>query len=126
MTSVHGISVTGGSFPAQVWRLFMSSAIGGLDDVGFPEPKDWPEWTDFKRGQYARSFGYYPGSGGGSSDETTTESTPSETTPAQTGTVPDAPPASSHTNPPPRAAPPPSTPAPPPETTPPPTTAGPE
>ena len=39
MTSVHGIPVTGGSFPAQIWRLFMSSAIGQLEPVEFPEPK---------------------------------------------------------------------------------------
>ena len=40
MTSVHGIAVAGGSFPAQIWRLFMSSAIGQLEPVDFPEPKD--------------------------------------------------------------------------------------
>ena len=44
MTSVHGIRVTGGSFPAQIWRLFMSSAIGKLEPESFPEPKDEPEW----------------------------------------------------------------------------------
>ena len=38
MTSVHGIPVTGGSFPAQIWRLFMGSAIGQLEPVEFPEP----------------------------------------------------------------------------------------
>ena len=36
MTSVHGISVTGGSFPAQIWRLFMSSAIGQLEPSRLP------------------------------------------------------------------------------------------
>ncbi len=59
MTNVHGIAVAGGTFPAQIWRLFMSSAIGQLEPVDFPEPKDYPEWKDFERGQYARSFGYY-------------------------------------------------------------------
>ncbi|HEY7794838.1 MAG TPA: PBP1A family penicillin-binding protein [Gaiellaceae bacterium] len=132
MTSVHGISVAGGTFPAQIWRLFMSSAIGGLEDVDFPEPKDWPEWTDFERGQYARSFGWYPGSGGSDDDgEETTESTPTETEPAEPGTVPDAPPASSHAAPTTQAAAPPpapttAAPAPPPEATPPPETTGPE
>src|SRR5688572_28656948 len=38
MTSVHGISVAGGTFPAQIWRLFMDSAIGQLEPVDFPEP----------------------------------------------------------------------------------------
>ncbi len=99
MQSVHGIQVTGGSFPAQIWRLFMSSAIGGLEPVDFEEPKDWPEWTELERGQYARSFGYYSGSGGSSADadpETTETSEQSESGPAagETETVPDAPPAS--------------------------------
>ena len=48
MENVHGISVAGGTFPAQIWRLFMSSAIGGLEPVSFPEPTDWPEWTDVR------------------------------------------------------------------------------
>ncbi len=121
MESVHGIPVTGGSFPAQIWRLFMSSAIGKLEPEEFPEPKDEPEWKDFERGQYARSFGYYDD---GSSDYVapTTESTEStESAPAET--VPDAPAASRPTpkpKPKPKPAPPATTAAPPPATTAPP------
>ena len=89
MTSVHGIPVTGGSFPAQIWRLFMSSAIGQLEPEEFPEPKDEPEWKDFERGQYARSFGYYDD--GSSDDAAPDRRRPTESTPAET--VPDAPPA---------------------------------
>jgi penicillin-binding protein 1A len=85
MSSVHGISVSGGSFPAQIWRLFMSSAIGQLAPEEFPEPKDWPEWVDFERGQYARSFGYY--------DDGDDDYVPPATT-ADEEDVPDAPPAS--------------------------------
>ena len=48
MENVHGISVAGGTFPADIWRLFMSSAIGQLDSISFPEPTDWPEWTDVR------------------------------------------------------------------------------
>ncbi len=58
MENVHGISVAGGTFPAQIWRLFMSSAIGALESVPFPQPQDWPEWSDFVRGTEDRSFGY--------------------------------------------------------------------
>ncbi|MGH3072526.1 MAG: transglycosylase domain-containing protein [Gaiellaceae bacterium] len=89
MESVHGIPVTGGSFPAQIWRLFMSSAIGQLEPEEFPEPQDWPEWVEFERGQYARSFGYYDD---GSDDEAPTTTEETETEPEDT--VPDAPPAS--------------------------------
>ena len=126
MTSVHGIRVTGGSFPAQIWRLFMSSAIGQLEPESFPEPKDWPEWTTFERGQYARSFGYYDDGDTVSAATETTETT--KTAPVDTA-VPDAPPASrpapkpqpAPTPPPPTTAPPspPPTTAPPPEPEPP-------
>ena len=93
MESVHGISVSGGSFPAQIWRLFMSSAIGQLEPEEFPEPKDYPEWEDFERGQYARSFGYYQDNDYDYTPPATTETT--ETTATEpTDSVPDAPPAS--------------------------------
>ena len=123
MTSVHGIRVTGGSFPAQIWRLFMSSAIGQLEPVDFPEPVDEPEWRDFERGQYARSFGYYDD--GGSAPVETTESTETETETAPTETMPDAPPAGRPPPPPPPATtvapvPPPQPPPPPPPPTEPP------
>jgi penicillin-binding protein 1A len=121
MTSVHGISVAGGTFPAQIWRLFMSSAIGQLEPAEFPEPRDWPEWVDFERGQYARSFGYYDD---GSSDYTppaTTEAAETGAAEAPADSVPDAPPAS---RPAPKPKPKPTAPAPtqPPVTPPPPPT----
>ena len=59
MENVHGISVSGGSFPAQIWRLFMSAAIGHLEPLEFEDPADEPEWSTLEQGQYARSFGYY-------------------------------------------------------------------
>jgi penicillin-binding protein 1A len=118
MTSVHGIPVTGGSFPAQIWHLFMSSAIGQLEPVEFPEPKNEPEWKDFERGQYARSFGYYQDSNytpPATTTEETTTTASEETPPAkppgkkkkEKGSSPLAPPASR----------PPAAPPPPPATT---------
>ena len=120
MTSVHGIPVTGGSFPAQIWRLFMGSAIGQLEPVEFPEPTHEPEWKDFERGQYARSFGYYrdpnyvaPATTDEEETTTAEETTPAEPPPAKKEkkkeSTPLAPPASR-----PPATPPPS---PPPSTT---------
>jgi penicillin-binding protein 1A len=83
MENVHGISVSGGSFPAQIWRLFMGRAIGHLEDVDWKEPKDWPEWTEFEQGQYARSFGYSSDSDyvapAPAPEETTTEAPPATT-----------------------------------------------
>jgi penicillin-binding protein 1A len=109
MESVHGIPVTGGSFPAQIWRLFMSSAIGQLEPAEFPEPKDWPEWVDFERGQYARSFGYYDDGDSDYVAPATTEEEEAETTPM-------APPASQPAPPAPKPKPKPAPPAPPPTT----------
>jgi penicillin-binding protein 1A len=59
MTSVHGISVAGGTFPAQIWRLFMGSALDGTHEWEFPEPKNEPIWREFTRGQYAGEVSSY-------------------------------------------------------------------
>ena len=101
MRSVHGISVSGGSFPATIWHLFMEAALYGTPISDFPYPKNPAEWSPFQ-GQYALS---------GVEPTTTTESTESTTTKE----APTAPP------PPTTTAPPPTTTAPPP----PPTTTGP-
>ncbi len=37
MENVHGISVTGGSFPAEIWRRFMGAAIGHLEPIEFED-----------------------------------------------------------------------------------------
>jgi len=56
MESVHGIAVTGGSFPAEIWRIFMDGALEGVPETEFPEPDRWPSWKPFTRGQYALSY----------------------------------------------------------------------
>ena len=38
MRDVRGRDVTGGSFPAQIWRTFMQAAVGGADHGDFPRP----------------------------------------------------------------------------------------
>src|SRR4051794_277813 len=53
MTSVHGISVAGGTFPATIWKLFMDSAIGPTPVREFPEAQSSPIWRTFTTGQYA-------------------------------------------------------------------------
>jgi penicillin-binding protein 1A len=55
MESVHGISVAGGTFPAQIWRLFVGPALENRPALDFALPKEWPVWTDFEQGQYAHS-----------------------------------------------------------------------
>jgi len=39
MTNVHGIRVTGGSIPAQIWASFMRSALSGTPKTTFKRPK---------------------------------------------------------------------------------------
>jgi penicillin-binding protein 1A len=56
MENVHGIAVSGGSFPAEIWRLFMEPALESVEPTAFPEPAYWPEWRPFTRGRYALTY----------------------------------------------------------------------
>jgi penicillin-binding protein 1A len=56
MENVHGISVAGGTFPAEIWRRFMSAAMEGKLYLDWLEPQHEPEWKDFDTGQYALEF----------------------------------------------------------------------
>jgi penicillin-binding protein 1A len=94
MESVHGISVAGGTFPADIWRRFMSVAMEGRLYLDWLEPRSEPEWRPFETGQYAIEY--------------VTPYTPPATTTAEPKPPPKQPP------PPPAAEPPPT------ETTPPP------
>jgi penicillin-binding protein 1A len=76
MTSVHGISVSGPTFPATIWKLFMERAIKYAPfPKEFPAPKTEPVWITHKL-QYAMSGGYYSSnySSGSSPAQTTTSS----------------------------------------------------
>jgi penicillin-binding protein 1A len=53
MQNVHGIAVAGGSFPAEIWRLFMERAVRYSPPQDFAEPSSPPEWKPFQRGPYA-------------------------------------------------------------------------
>jgi penicillin-binding protein 1A len=59
MESVHGIAVAGGTFPAEIWRLFMEPALEGTEPTRFAEPSYWPEWQPFTRGRYALTYDPY-------------------------------------------------------------------
>jgi penicillin-binding protein 1A len=91
MLNVHGIAVSGPTFPAQIWHLFMDTAIGKRPDVLFPPAQTTPQWTSWQ-GQYQFSGSY--GSGGATGTTTgattTAHSTPSghTTTAAPVTTAP--------------------------------------
>jgi len=56
MQNVHGIAVTGGSFPAEIWRQFMEPALAGVAPADFPTPAHWPIWKPHTRGPWALSY----------------------------------------------------------------------
>jgi penicillin-binding protein 1A len=59
MRSVHGISVSGPTFPATIWKLFMQRAIYFAPfPKEYPEPRSSPVWKSHTL-QYAMSGGYY-------------------------------------------------------------------
>jgi len=42
MDDVHGREVTGGSFPAEIWKKFMRNATDGMETGSFTAPKSFP------------------------------------------------------------------------------------
>jgi len=76
MLSVHGIAVSGPTFPAQIWREYMENAVNyAPGPFDFPTPKHEPEWQSHTL-QYAMSGGYY------SSSSSSGYSAPQQTTPS--------------------------------------------
>jgi penicillin-binding protein 1A len=74
MTSVHGIAVSGPTFPATIWKLFMERAITYAPfPKEFPPSKTSPVWVTHKL-QYAMSGAYYTPSSSSSQTTTTTGS----------------------------------------------------
>ncbi len=59
MLDVHGISVSGGSFPAEIWRRFMSPALAGRRVLSFPEPRQPAVFSTWQRGPNALSYDPY-------------------------------------------------------------------
>jgi penicillin-binding protein 1A len=68
MRSVHGISVAGGTFPAEIWHKFMSVAKGNYCG-DFAPPKSTITWTPFfsKFSGRGSTYNYNQGSYGGNS-----------------------------------------------------------
>jgi penicillin-binding protein 1A len=57
MLDVHGIAVSGPTFPANIWHLFMETADGTRGDVSFPAPTTKPVWLPW-RGQFEYGLVY--------------------------------------------------------------------
>jgi len=97
MTSVHGIRVAGGTFPATIWRLFMVGAFAKHPPPDWPLPHNPVVWQPF-HGQY-EYFGPPPappkstttekdhGNHNGSPSQTEPTTTESPPTTTDTGTT---------------------------------------
>jgi penicillin-binding protein 1A len=122
MESVHGIAVAGGTFPAEIWRRYMESALDGVEVMNWSEPTQWPVYTTWD-GEYEYSGA--PDYSDESDDYNTPEPTPEPAPTPEPQTQPE--PEETSPTPKPKPKPAPTTPPPPPPaaTTPPPPTSEP-
>jgi penicillin-binding protein 1A len=78
MLSVHGIEVSGPTFPATIWRLFMEPAQKYAPlPKAFPVATHAPVWTSHTL-QYAMSGGYYSSGSSGYYSSPTQQTTPEQ------------------------------------------------
>jgi penicillin-binding protein 1A len=87
MESVHGISVSGGSFPADIWRQYMERAVGSSTWLDWVEPSELPTWEPWERGDDVLSYDPY------AAPETTDTTTTEEESPPPAPPAPPPPPA---------------------------------
>ncbi len=85
MENVHGISVSGGSFPAEIWRKLMERTIGLRPVREFLEPKIPPVYQPFQRGPLALSYDPLYVAPTTSTETETTTTAPTETTKTPAG-----------------------------------------
>jgi penicillin-binding protein 1A len=85
MENVHGIAVAGGTFPAEIWHLFMQPALDRTRHTPFAEPDSYPVWKPFTRGRYALSYDPYANKHTTTATDTT-QSTGTSTTQSPTTT----------------------------------------
>ncbi len=88
MESVHGISVSGGSFPADIWRRYMQRALWSSPPLEWEEPSELPAWEPWERSDDVLSYDPY------AAPETTEETKPEKQPPAPPPPPPPPPPAS--------------------------------
>jgi len=84
MENVHGISVSGPTFPADIWHRFMQSALWYSPPHDFPEPRSSPVYGNFVQHHYGyvSSYHYY------SPSPSTTETTQATETTLQASPTP--------------------------------------
>jgi penicillin-binding protein 1A len=105
MQNVHGISVAGGTFPADIWRRFMVVAMEHRAVFEWKQPNHSPEWRPFEQGQYALEYVPQPSSPSPTTTTTKTAPAPPPVAPPPAPTEP--PPVTTVAPPPPTEPPPP-------------------
>jgi len=81
MLDVHGIAVSGPTFPADIWHLYMVAADASLPDMPFPPPTTAPQWVTW-HGTYETGLVY------GTTATTTTTATTKHAKPTTTTAPP--------------------------------------
>ena len=117
MENVHGISVAGGTFPAEIWRRFMQSALDGVPALGWVQPKQWPTYVSWS-GEW--QYGGAPYYDSGDDDDSGDYSEPATTAEEQPTPAPEPKPKPEPAKPKPTPSPPAPPPPPPPPSEPPP------
>jgi penicillin-binding protein 1A len=87
MESVHGIAVSGGSFPADIWRRYMTRALWSSAPLEWEEPSELPAWEPWERSDDVLSYDPY------AAPETTEKATTEKEPPAPPPSPPPPPPA---------------------------------
>jgi len=57
MLDVHGIAVSGPTFPATIWHLYMETVTAGFPNVKFPAPTTKPAWATW-HGQFQNGLAF--------------------------------------------------------------------
>ncbi len=93
MESVHGIAVSGGSFPADIWRLYMERALWSSAPLEWEVPSELPTWEPWERSDDVLSYDPYAVPEKTEKKKTEVPAPPSKPTPPPPPPAPPSPPA---------------------------------
>jgi penicillin-binding protein 1A len=82
MTSVHGLTVAGATFPVPIWHEYMAAALWHHKVLGFMLPDAYPTYHSVTRGNYGSLGYYYTPSSTTTTSSTTTSATTTQQAPA--------------------------------------------
>jgi penicillin-binding protein 1A len=92
MTSVHGQTVAGATFPVPIWHEYMAAALWHRKVLGFDLPDRYPTYHSITRGSYGSLGYYYTPSSSTTTSPTTTSAPTTQQAPAPPVSTRSAPP----------------------------------